>query len=67
MESYIKMHKIFKMEAMMDHLIGAPKKTIIIMLGKPQMILKTKSYILLKAIFLVYIKGNFVCSFTRDG
>ncbi|SMP92346.1 hypothetical protein SAMN05421679_1045 [Epilithonimonas pallida] len=55
------------MEAMIDHLIGAPKKTVIIMLGKPQNDFKDEIVYIAKSYFLIYIKGNFICSFIRDG
>lgn len=36
MESYIKMHKIFEIEVVMDELIGASKELVIMTFGKPQ-------------------------------
>lgn len=67
MESYIKMHKIFEKEAVMDGLIGASKELVIMTLGKPKRITKTRWYILPEAVFGAYIKENFICSFIRNG
>lgn len=49
MESYIKMHKIFEKEAVMDGLIGASKELVIMTLGKPQKNYKNE---------MVYIAGS---------